>query len=749
MRTLQFFDPLQKPFGVFSNIAPVKVEVDGEQYPSVQHAVYEITLGNLKSKQMLDSLDDAYDLNCNFNLLMNMKYIEDMARSVRAAYNARLAKQAVEINSQQRYVFYKPDLVSDTKGKYILGVDAYNYGWNVIGKTVEEIYHGSIYHDEDLSIPVYIAYLAATELVKLLHSGNNLYSFGGKLPSEILKQMWGLERTKDLLEEHMNIDAVFRQYKNGTLAHYYYIINEITYPGSLVYLILKKEAPFVNFYIQNNIKQILLQTSLRHFMTTELDVVPSKTSETIRTQVTNISREKLDYYYDKIMHLYSTNRLPIEQSALDTIRFLESQRLTDEQVSLAVNFIPKNSIPTFPTSDVDYILSITDNYDDKLSPVFVFEFMLDGLKFFTILHAIYYQMFAGLVSREEAYNLILKKPGVHNKVEDFKPVLANNYDEIYQQLVNNNMVTSLHKALQNKFCSNPFLTQLLLQTEKDGYTSFLCNDPYDPVLGFVPSLVTLEGNYMNQTGKLMLALRNEISIDIKSEYDFFWELVGTNTFLHAWLKKRLLELRTSLRWFSSMVPIDDKTIKTFFSRFYTTWNTIYRYEETKPTKPPGRFITTFMSELHLSTDVLKVVNDHFVIMFKCLLESSGSVDELIRDIEENQETSKSLPLEDMTTILKKTLSILQHIPRKYSRPTLSAYASLIIGTDIPVPIPETTFFYVSPDDKTPIYNYMRPSLLPIFNTNTRLSHQNIGDLGFITIHIAENVTKERFRFFFQ
>ena len=690
------------------------------------------------------------------NLLMSLKYMEDMAKSVRLAYHARLEKQSVEIDSRQRYVFYKPNLISDTKGKYILGMDPFHYGWNVIGKTVEEIYHGNIYHDEDLRVPVYITYVAATELVQLVHGGNNLYSFGGKLPSDILKEMRGEEKTNELLSEHMNIDAVFEQYKNRTLPHYHYIINEITYPGSLVYLILKKEAPFVNFYIQNNIKQILLQTSLRDFMTTELDVTPSKTYEVIRTQVTKISKSKLDDYYEKVLHLYSTNRLPIEQNALDKIKYLESQRLTDEQVSRAINFIPKNSIPTFPTADIDnYVLSITDNYDDALSPVFVFEFMLDGFKFFTILHAIYYQMFSNLVSREEAYNLILKKPGVHKKVEDFKPVLRNNYDEIYQQLVNNNMVTTLHKALQNKFYSNPFLTQLLLQTEKEGYTSFLCKDPYDPVLGYVPSLAALEGNYMNQTGKLMLALRSEINIDIKSEYDFFWELVGTNTFLHAWLKKRLLELRTSLKWFLLMVPLkgddksDMKTIQTFFSRFYTPWSTIYRFEETKPKKPSGRFITSFMSVLHLPANVLKVVNDHFVIMFRSLLQSSGSVDDLIRDIEEHQETTKQIPLEDMSKILKKTLSILQHIPHKYTRPTLSAYASLIIGTDIPVSIPETTFFYMSSDNKTPIYNYMRPCLLPVFNSITRLSHDNIGDLGFITIHIFENITKERFKFFFE
>lgn len=727
---LTFFDPQEEPYGVFSNIARIPVQVGGEVFPTVQHAIYMKALGSLRDP--LKSVYGAYDLRMNFESLKERKYLADIAHAVRVAYSARLSQQPIPIESHKRYIFYPTQsTLSERRSKYVLGVDNYRYGYNIVGKTLQDLYHGITGEEKDPSFhsAVYLAYLASRELMEKIHNGDNLSAFGGLLPSEILHKM-GFS-VEHLLEKQSDIDFAFQQYQDKTLQHYPFVRMEMDYPRSIAFFIRKKEAPFINYYIHNCIRSRLLHSTLTQFVSAEYDIPPSLAPETIRLQMNKLNEQQLEGYKDRLLAMYSEHKVPTDKE----VQYWVSQRLTDEQVRQSLDFIPMNIIPEFGTTG--HVLDLSNGHE--LDPVYPTEFQLDGFVFYSVLHAIYYGLFVSVIDKSEAYRLLLvenvKKP---TGLSDFLPASTTDFDQIYDRISKNAMVETARIAMKDKFTKEP-LMRLLWRTEKEGITGFQYNDPHDALFGYIPQLAPTEGNFMNQAGKLLLQIRNDIQPVIKEEYSFFSSFVGENEFLQSWLKTRLTDWQQSLMWFKKLMgnKLDPKDLRLFFSKFYTPIHTIYRFEDL-PSTPPNAFFTKYFHELGMSKECLSYVYDHFVSMYSSLLKNSDGSTEILQ---QNIQKASFTVSPDIATILRKCMALLQYVPHRYQKKVLGYFTSLLMGKQ--VTIPDKTFFSAP----TIVYTYSAPGLSTLLADMT-MPTSSKGDISFVVSHIFDHISPERYHFFF-
>lgn len=738
---LKFFDPQEEPYGVFSNMAQVPVEVSGKTYPSVQHAIYMVALGSFPDREELLSIKTAFDLRANFETMRSKKYLSDLADAVEVSYSARLQQQSVQIASNKKYIFYfTQSTLSDRPSKYLLGVDDYRYGFNLVGKTLQKMYHGmpeSV--DVSFRIVIYMASLAANELVRLVMSGDNLSSYGGLLPSEILERI-GMPIDK-ILQNKSGIDTAFQQYSKGTLPHYSFVKMEIDYPRSLCYMIRKKYAPYMNYYVDESIKTKLLESTAKVFAFTEYHVPPTMTSAIVRSQLQRLSVDDMDMMKGRIMALYTSKRLSMEESVAEEIHKLASQRLSPEQISQSVNFIPLNILPEF--IDIEKDQPILDVSTSPLNPLLEVQFQLEGMTFYSVLHAIYFTLFTTLLPPEEAYRLLLvdpkKKP---TGLSDFLSAHNTNFDDMYNRVYVNQMMTTARLAIADKFQRHPRLLRLLWKTEMDGITSFRYDDPNDAIFGYVPQLETVEGNMMNQTGKMILQVRSDLQPALTQEHAFFFSVVGDNLFLEVWLKGKLMDWRRSLFWFKKMVKtLDQKALRLFFTKFYTPFHTLYRHQKPTPVEPDSYF-SDFFKELALPTECIHYIYAHFMSMYTSMIESSDDSTEILQETIQHSHPPALLPNAD--NILRKSLALLQYIPHRYDRKTLGCYLSLVTGSDTMITVPEKTYF-MSAD--SPVYVYSIPGL-PLLLNNLSLKPQVRADLSFVVSHLVQNTPSGRYHFFF-
>lgn len=738
---LTFFDPREEPYGAFSNIAQVPVEVSGKTYPTVQHAIYMVALGSFPDRDELLSIQSAFDLRTNFESMRTKKYLCDLTDAVEAAYSARLQQQSVQIPSHKKYIFYPTQsILSDRPSKYLLGVDDYRYGFNLVGKTLQKMYHGKP-ETADMSFRtvIYMAFMAARELMRLVRAGDNLSAYGGLLPSEVLERL-GMP-IEALLHKKSDIDFAFQQYSDGTLPHLSFVRMEMDYPRSLAYFIRKRYAPYMNYYIEECIHNRLLEATLKIFVSKEYNVSPSMVSEVVRSQIGTLSVEERGVLKQRLMALYSSKRLSMEEAVLEEIQDLASHRLTEEQVRQSVNFIPFNLLPDFPNMEKDH--HVLDVCQGLLNPSTEIQFSLEGMTFYTVLHAIYFCLLRTILPKQEAYELLLvhakKKP---TGLGDFLPTESTNFDEIYNKVSLNQMMGTARSAIADKFQRYPQLMRLLWKTEQDGITAFRYNDPYDAVFGFVPQREHVEGNLMNQTGKMILQVRSDLQPQLKQEHAFFYSLLGDNLFLEVWLKGKLIDWRRSLLWFKKMVRhLDEKGLRLFFSKFYTPFHTLYRHE--KPTgAKAGAFFVDFFQGVGLSAECIDYVYAHFLAMYASILGSSDGSTEILQKTIQQSESPTITP--DPHMVLTKSLALLQYIPHRYDKKTLGYFLSLILGLDTMVTVPDKTYFL---SGESTVYVYSVTGL-PLRLKDLSLKPQVKGDMSFVVSHVVQNIRPERYQFFF-
>jgi len=726
----EFYDPSKKPYGILSNTAPVSVELRGLMFPTVQHAVYGTMLGT----SVLSPVRSPYDLYHNYTTMMSNKYLEDMRSAVEEAYIARLTAEKILIESNKRFLFYRP--TTAFKSSLLLGVDAYECGWNIVGQVLTGIYHKR----RDNMMAIHRASIAATLLHLLIRKGNNLSQFVGKLPVEILEYL-GMDM--DMIDSLDNDRrAVYKQFQDGTLSHYRYVLLEQEYPGSLARMILKDQAPYINATITGMIQDALLEHAAGKILSSTFSVPKDEQPDALLQQIRRIDADRLASLKERLMTLYHTNRLEVTTALIERIDGYRSGYISDADVALCAHYLPRNPLPDLLNEKPDsYVLDITDGH--ALSPAHECVFEMDGLTFYTVIHAVCYRMFSAYLDKKEAYNLLLEHPKKKPTKGDFYPAATTNFDDMYQRIVTNHTIDLLREALLFKVTKNPSITHLLFESEKKGITGFVCKDPYDPILGVVPRLQHIMGNAMNQTGQILLQLRSSLSPSLRLEYQFMDSLVGANEFMHMWLKKRVLILHLALHWYSQILtseePMTMKQLVIFFSRIFTPYHTIYRSERPAP-EPVDPFFRDFFAGFRFSEDCLQYVYDHYVAMVRAILDSNDkSIEKTIQAI--NTEDAFTKP--DDATITKKLMYTLKYLPRRYTRGTLSGFASLVLGVSVAVVIPNRTHFVINTD----YYTYMTPAIKSVLDGLT-LTDKAMGDVAFVVSHIRNNISPERYQFFF-
>ena len=255
---------------------------------------------------------------------------------------------------------------------------------------------------------------------------------------------------------------------------------------------------------------------------------------------------------------------------------------------------------------------------------------------------------------------------------------------------------------------------------------------------------------MNWTGKIILEIRSLLNPELKEEYNFFWDRVQDNIYLHAWLKKRMMDLRLSLSWFKDITPLTMKSLRLFFTKLYSPYHIIYRHVKStseESFEPPEPYFVSFFEDLQMGDDVLQYVYDHFTAMFiGALKDNDNSLDKLYDKIKEGHDDTIPLTVDNGKTILEKILALLHYLPKKYSKQTLSLLLSIIEGSDTLLKVPDKTFVMFYADN--PTYMYISNYFLPILKSIPGFTYANIGDVGYVATHLVNHLSTTRFHFFF-
>ena len=282
------------PFALLSNDYRQKIRIMDKTYPSVTNYIYsnmlntplykniirlarprKICSGN-EDCEILKSSNLCKEAGCNFKVksigLQYAKLKKDEQNNLRkesleTALNNKLDQNPelanILVNTGTRPIVYV------SKGKW-MGTGENNDGENNYGKLLEEARYRLINNkiqktktknNEAREELLYNTYLAYTNLVKLIRSGDDLQSYSGlKSATDILEKMKkkGLEIDRIPDKSIVVKEAKRKQYGRSTIQNNYGIINQDIFvamrkPKTLVTLVKGKYLPIVR---QNKLRQI-------------------------------------------------------------------------------------------------------------------------------------------------------------------------------------------------------------------------------------------------------------------------------------------------------------------------------------------------------------------------------------------------------------------------------------------------------------------------------------------------------------
>lgn len=771
-KTLRFFDPFETPYGAFSNYAPYDVVWEDVYYPDVQHAFYDQLLRGYSPRTILADIRDPYSLHAHYQFLSRAFFLEQSMTAVLQAYEALFQEKPIQL--LRRHSTWNPYLSFVSETDPIFGIHPKTrQGWNVIGIAIQRLYYGTEFPASiDLGIKIYQTYRATEQLlIRLTQHGNNLGEYMDCTPEEILQQM-GLDTTIDEFDEsqHQLIQRTVDQFFHQTLPHFSYVRAELIYPKSLTSMILRREAPFLSFYIQDCIDFELLRDSCclalkDHVSFSKASYAVGGMEDFVRTKIDQLSPQERIEKRTRVRELYSSHRFPLRRRTVERIQQLDGQRKDRSWVQTCTSYTPIHPVVAH-TIDEPLINEL------EISPSFVHVdgFSLDGFRFFTVYHAIWYQLFRPLcLSPLKAYQLLLH-PFAQELAketiirEHFRPCVSFVFYEQYDRLYVEYSIRQLHRLLASKWKRHPYLQYLLFQSTTEGYDTFLCTDPFDPITGYDASLQTTHGVVMNQTGTFLGELRTKYQIQFQQEYQFYQSLVSDEQpmtdYLHAWIRGRVMELQHTLFWYQRLfyhtVPLQKDHIYQFFKIFYKPWYILYKYYSDEKPRKEGADANTYLISLFgcagivLSDDTATLL---YLFLYRMLFGvlASGKAD---------RKTLLHTSCHVTTTMEEKKImtEIVQRLKR-FDRKTLSAYAHCVLASS-PVTkddeglleFPSTTVILFPDSSSQPYYLFMDPtqsgSVFHVLEQYPKISPLMMGDILFVVRYVQRRLSFERYQFLF-
>lgn len=347
-----------------------------------------------KNDDRLNSSKSNYELKRKFEYEFELDLQNIFQQSIEESYEIFFKQYPLYRRINKRFkILYSPSKkILPSKYKFILGVDSHLYGLNLIGKTLEKFYYGyNPVYDKNW---IFIIYNCINVLISILNRGNDILEYANMSPLEILKKL-------NLIDEHFykqnNIDEIYKKFIDKKLNNYNIIKYEFDYPMSLVYYVRKVYAPFINFNLDFQIRNLIFNSFINQLET--------KTKR--KYNYSTILNEK---NYNQVLELYSKNKIPMDFATKKKCNFLIKNIWSDKKVIEAISFIPNNSFITtkYFNEDESKLLILSEN-NEPISPLYLNNLEFNNLQFPSILHLTYYKIFIKMqMSSECAYKIICK-----------------------------------------------------------------------------------------------------------------------------------------------------------------------------------------------------------------------------------------------------------------------------------------------------------------------------------------------------
>lgn len=255
------------------------------------------------------------------------------------------------------------------------------------------------------ALTIFKIYKVAEHLVELMHNGVDVHYFNGKPIDSILweckicPELFGMGVSLSVQQRNMIYVETLDKFRSKTLPYYEFVEKEIIYPGNIAGFVRKNYIDRLNFYIGEKIVDLLFSEFLEQTLQRSYPTVP----EAFHTLV--LTRERASFTpaeYEEITshlyHLFFANKFQVKEERAKRIRFYETQRVSEQDILNAMNFIPH----VFPAHDA------IDINNTVLDPFTQVDVTIHGKKFNNLIQYIYYNLYKvyGNMSDEEAYNYL-------------------------------------------------------------------------------------------------------------------------------------------------------------------------------------------------------------------------------------------------------------------------------------------------------------------------------------------------------
>jgi hypothetical protein len=252
-----------------------------------------------------------------FDVKSEARMLEWWSSSLAEAYKILLQQKPQYARPDGRYrVFFCPsEKFLSGKYRYVIGSDPFLYGWNLVGRTIEDLWYG--WNPEYAPQFVYVCYHVALFLFSQMKDGISITLHVGKTPMEIYHYMH--TGTDIPFPTPCKIQYLMKKWTEGTLENSDLIHLEFRYPRNLALFILRRNAS--TFYTHQNTRFI------NNLFSSCLRVLEKRDSKILNL---DFDLEKKQEWARRLEDLLLADKLPLPLHQNELLKNSRRQQWTPE-----------------------------------------------------------------------------------------------------------------------------------------------------------------------------------------------------------------------------------------------------------------------------------------------------------------------------------------------------------------------------------------------------------------------------------
>lgn len=383
---LKIYNPNDFPFGPLSNIANHEMIINSKRWPTVENYIlsnmlitplYRLALQtapikgktrktnieeklkqivariktlqkrNINTEELenirkliVDELDmQRMDIRSLYNYYLRMEYINNMRTSTEKAYNAKISEnkdlEEALLRTENRPIIYHSN-------NDILGIGKENNGLNFIGKTLMQIRNNirnkfivqeKEQRELEIENKIFDAYKTLIIVKKLLVEGNDLKTYIGKTPQQVIEYYLKTHESENLdtlgIGENMR-NLVMDMYKRRQLP---IVEIEIQYPGYIILSARKEKLQHIKERLEREKANIILNAYTRHIIKKNYPNMKEEDMQKAAEQLLLVAPtpEKYIELRNKIVQLYLQGKLDLEIKELVNFPNITEQEIQEAE----------------------------------------------------------------------------------------------------------------------------------------------------------------------------------------------------------------------------------------------------------------------------------------------------------------------------------------------------------------------------------------------------------------------------------